>query len=172
MIVECPKCGKKKAIKLTEELRGKRIGFTCTNNGCGEKIKVLIPKAKESHQDRKTVIYTTKRNQNSGSLLLLDDTGHPVGKYSLNVGINIIGRKSTNSRADIALETNDLYISRMHCVITVIEQETGILFLLKDYGSKNHILVNDQLLNEKEEIYLQDGDIIQMGKTNIKLELK
>jgi len=172
MVVECPKCNAKKIIKVTEELRGKKIGFTCKTEGCNEKIKVSIPIAEGESKERKTTILSTKRNYSSACLIHIDESGNEIRKYKLSEGTNLIGRMSQTSKADIPIDTDDRYMSRTHCTVTAAKIASGASFLLKDYQSKNDTFVNEHLLGKTEEIYLQNHDVIQLGKTKFKVQIQ
>jgi len=172
MIVECPKCSTKKIIKITDELRGKKIGFTCKTEGCNEKIRVSIPMNEGESKERKTVILNAQNSASTARLIHIDDNGNELKKYSLSEGTNLIGRKSQSPMANIAIDTADKYMSRTHCTITMAKIDSGSAFLLKDYQSKNDTYVNEHLLGKTEEIYLQNHDVIQMGKTKFKIQIQ
>lgn len=106
--------------------------------------------------------------------------------YALKVGINVIGRKGSKP-ADILIQTQDLYMSQRHCVIEVIPITSGFYsYKIYDVGkidgksSKNGTYINafaqrlkTQLPNNQpffEEVYLKDGDLIQLGRTKIRLK--
>ena len=171
MEVHCPNCNSKKTLRITDELRGKKVSFLCKTKDCGEKITVSIPKSSDLKTERKTVILDTKIGYKNAFVLHVDDAGDVIQSHPLAAGNNIIGRSAQNSMADIAIQTKDKYMSRSHCTISVLSEETGNNYILKDYQSKNDTFVNGQLLQKSEEIYLQNGDIIQMGKTSLKIQI-
>jgi len=171
MVVECPKCNVKKTIKVNEELRGKKISFTCKTENCKEKVIVQIPINPPVDNNRKTVILNTKASYSTASLFHINESGEKIKKYKISNGTNLIGRKSSEKKVDIAIDTDDKFVSRMHCTITTTNTGDKKNFILKDYQSRNDTYINNQLLGKEEEIYLQNHDIIQIGKTKLKLQI-
>lgn len=92
--------------------------------------------------------------------------------FVLDQDYNMVGRKNFGSpqeRPDIEIVTNDKYMSRKHCLI----KNNGYgRFSIEDHGSANGTYVNCQRLECKESVYLNDGDVIQMGRTEIKVSFK
>jgi len=171
MVVQCPKCGSKKKIKVNEELAGKRISFVCKTEGCHEKIMVKIPSVSSSQGSRKTVVLSTGTKNAMASLIHIDEDGNDVKTYKIKKGTNIIGRHSSSPKANIAIEAEDRFMSRTHCTITTASLSNSIHFIIKDYQSKNDTYINGHILGENEEIYLQNDDIIQLGKTKLKIQI-
>lgn len=84
----------------------------------------------------------------------------------LEDGINTIGRKFEGQPPKVSI--NDQYISRNSAVIIVkdtLDRGTTYQFVLKK--TRNPVLVNDRQMKVGESIYLNFGDIIQMGHTKI-----
>ena len=88
--------------------------------------------------------------------------------YTLRNGRNIVGRKATTSSADVQIDTQDRYMSRQHCMITVTALADGSLkAVLKNYQNKNATTVDGLELAEDDEIRLTDGNSITLGRTTI-----
>lgn len=88
--------------------------------------------------------------------------------YLLSEGVNIVGRQSQNSQANVQIATDDRYMSRNHSRFTV-DLSNGIKVTISNYENKNSTFVNDQeLLHDKE---LTDGDEIKMGHTIVTFKL-
>lgn len=88
--------------------------------------------------------------------------------YTLRNGRNIVGRKATTSSADVQIDTQDRYMSRQHCMITVTALADGSLkAVLKNYQNKNATTVDGLELAEDDEIRLNDGNSITLGRTTI-----
>ena len=63
-----------------------------------------------------------------------------------------------------------MYMSRHHCIINVSTlPDNSKKVVLNNYKNKNVTAVNGQQLLEDDVIRLADGNIITMGKTNIKV---
>ena len=100
--------------------------------------------------------------------LVCDDT-----RYQLSDGRNIIGRQAKTSQATVQIPTNDLYMSRQHCVINVTRMPNGsIKAVLSNYQNKNETKINGHTITSGDEIVLQDGNTITMGNTTVTYSIK
>lgn len=92
--------------------------------------------------------------------------------YNLEDGQNIVGRKGTTSKATVQIDTDDRYMSRLHCSIKVTTLPDGTKkVVLSNYQNKNMTLVNGQEIGTGDEIRLTNGDNITMGHTTITFNL-
>lgn len=90
---------------------------------------------------------------------------------------HIIGRKAVSKQARYAIETSDRSIGRNHCKIEIRASTQGLVFLLTTLtsaqGSYRTILKRrkKQLkIYPKDQVYLQDRDIIEIGANNLRLQ--
>ena len=104
--------------------------------------------------------------------LFVHDENTQMQSFDLKIGKNIIGRKSSVD-VDVPIETNDMYMSRRHCIIEVIQNRDGsFAFQLTDYKAVNGTFINgltQKRLRTEDVIVLNDGDTIQLGMTKIVL---
>ena len=106
----------------------------------------------------------------TGWLIVHDETVEPQS-FDLKIGKNSIGRKSSLD-VDIAIATDDMTMSRQHCVIEVSlhERTEKYSFCINDFKSTNGTILNGHIerkLHEHDLIYLSDGDTFQLGMTKI-----
>ena len=88
----------------------------------------------------------------------------------LQEGCNVIGRRSETGTADIKI-SNDQYMSRRHVEIDVIKKPTGgYEHRLVEIGSTNIVMLNNKPINRGDILVLKFGDIITLGKTDIRIE--
>jgi uncharacterized protein YbaR (Trm112 family) len=92
--------------------------------------------------------------------------------YPLEEGRNIVGRKGTTSKATVQIATEDRYMSRQHCSITVTTLPDGTKkAVLSNYQNKNLTSVDGQEIETGDEIRLTNGDRITMGHTTVVFKL-
>jgi len=92
--------------------------------------------------------------------------------YPLIEGQNIVGRKGTTSKATVQIETDDLYMSRQHCSITITTLPDGTKkAVLSNYQNKNKTTIDNQLIETGDAIRLTDGNKITMGQTTVIFKL-
>lgn len=90
-------------------------------------------------------------------------------RYALRNGRNIIGRQGDTSEATVQIATNDMYMSRQHCVITVTQHGDGrVRAKISNYQNKNKTMINDMLLGSMQEMWLPDSCDITMGRTTMR----
>lgn len=90
-------------------------------------------------------------------------------RYALRNGRNIIGRQGDTSEATVQIATNDMYMSRQHCVITVTQHGDGrVRAKISNYQNKNKTMINDTLLGSMQEMWLPDSCDITMGRTTMR----
>ena len=87
----------------------------------------------------------------------------------LKVGSNVIGRRAETGTADIKI-SNDMYMSRRHVQIDVIKKSIGYEHRLVEIGSTNIIELNHNPIKRGDILILKFGDILTLGKTDIRLE--
>ena len=92
--------------------------------------------------------------------------------YPLEEGQNIVGRKGTTSKATVQIATEDRYMSRQHCSITVTTLPDGTKkAVLSNYQNKNLTTVDGQEIETGDEIRLTNGDRVTMGHTTVVFNL-
>ncbi|WP_332369006.1 FHA domain-containing protein [Spirosoma telluris] len=114
--------------------------------------------------------------------LIVKDEQTATQTFVLTMGVNVIGRQSNLSPSTHMIVTNDEFMSRPHCTLTVrIGIQGNIEYLLQDGAaqhdgtwklSRNGTYLNgeEQRLSEFDCLYLSDGDIIQIGVTKLVLK--
>ena len=83
-------------------------------------------------------------------------------------GRNIVGRKAETKKATVEIPTDDLYMSRQHCVINISYGADGTTkATLSNYQNKNRTAVNGRVINGQDKILLSDGNQITLGRTTM-----
>lgn len=176
--VQCPSCGQVLEVHNTHNESIKK--FICP------KCKALL-QAKFSPQqeplDAKTYLGPRRTSADIGIGVTklvtpnVKQNAKPIleyygQQYSLEDGQNIVGRKCTTSKATIQIPTDDPYMSRQHCKITVNVLSNGTKKVgLRNFQNKNRTYIDGQLIEEKDEIFLTDGNKIKMGETIVTFKL-
>ncbi len=90
-------------------------------------------------------------------------------RYNLNIGRNLIGRRSNRDFANIVIDTGaDKTMSREHAIIDVVESpEGGYSFIIANYKNINATYVNSKLLCKYSTIELFNNDVIKMAKVEL-----
>lgn len=122
----------------------------------------------------------TKLNKEAVGWLVVHDEKTHTQTYDLLVGRQVVGRKSTSRPCEIMIDTEDMEMSRNHFIIEVESHQGKYKYSLSDSKSTNKTYVQTKVLSDferavrklgkNEEIYIEDGSIIQAGTTKIILK--
>lgn len=162
--ITCPHCNNKVGIKVNESDLGTRYRTSCPSCASGlllklpTKVKMAKPK-----EENKTVI-EQERHENKKYYLMSDKNKYAeTQKFELNQSYLTFGRMGSSSNSDLELITNDLRISRKHCILR--KYNNGIT--IEDV-SKGGTILNNNKLTQKKEVFLKNGDVLRMGQTFFK----
>ena len=114
--------------------------------------------------------------------LIIHDEFTPTYTFDLRKGVNRIGRESETTDQDVSVRiaTQDQYMSRHHCDIEArwhsVKNVYEYVLSDKEYQrkphSKNGTFVNgSSRLTRRDEVLLDDGDTVQVGRTKLVLKL-
>ncbi|MGE0711815.1 MAG: FHA domain-containing protein [Planctomycetota bacterium] len=79
-------------------------------------------------------------------------------EHRLDEAVTVVGRDSGAS-----LELGDLQISRRHALL--IRARQG--YFVKDLGSKNGVLLNQERVPTRQQAVLRNGDVLSIGRTTL-----
>lgn len=164
----CSDCSFTNKLEFKKNLIGKTVMFKCKNPSCRSSIKFTFPPIESITKSYQTVV--TDYNMTSPSRAMIKWYNLETNKelsFILNEGVNIIGRMSKSKSPNIAIPTSDMSMSRMHCVIIQSSYDAVTSFLLKEYNNKNQLILNGKKLHSGTELYLEVGDRITLGITQI-----
>ena len=114
-----------------------------------------------------TQLVTPAQKNSSNARLVFDDQ-----PYFLEEGQNIVGRKGNTSTATVQIATDDRYMSRQHCSITITTLPDGSKkAVLSNYKNKNLTSVDGQEIETGDAIRLFNGNRITMGHTTVTFKL-
>lgn len=112
--------------------------------------------------------------------LVVHSENAPQQTYDLRTGTQVVGRKSLSRECEIMIETLDNCISRNHFRMTVECHAGKYSYLIEDCNSTNGTFIDTKRLKgyerelkrlaPGEQVYIEDGSIIQAGKTKIVLK--
>lgn len=161
--IQCPHCNIK--LKVDErKLPSGITSFKCPS--CKQGIPVtLLSKGQVKNSEPETQLIQSVKTH-TGKLTVLPDPNTSEQVYPLYEGIILVGRKSGESKAAIAIHTSDRSMSREHIRIEVKKDpKGGYKHYLSDNKSKNHTLYNNNYLDEGEVVVLNNNDEIIIGRT-------
>ena len=90
-------------------------------------------------------------------------------KFQLYEGTTTVGRFDEDTPSDISIRGDETMSRRSIAII--IEEEDGIFdFKLRVLNATNKVKVNDKMIKEGAEVYLEFGDLIMLGNSKFKFD--
>lgn len=101
-----------------------------------------------------------------GSITVIENVFGFKQVLPLREGDNVIGRRCVGTVINVPIETSDMSMDRRHCVINVKRNKQGtLIYTLRDAPSLTGTFLNNEILNDKDRIRIEDGAIVTIGAT-------
>jgi pSer/pThr/pTyr-binding forkhead associated (FHA) protein len=166
MEVRCTACGN--VQEFPAELFGGRKSMDIPCAACGQLINAINPEAEtlQLETTRKTLEHVAEEYSEEGLKLSLP----PDKELSLNVVegpekgtvYRLLKPRITVGRSKADVTIYDRTVSRLHCVVEIIEDRV----VLRDLGSTNGTLVNNQPIVSSN---LESGSTFRIGMHTLQL---
>lgn len=163
--IKCTRCGHSWVVTNPDGLE--KVVVTCPVPSCGHRMRIPF-------LSKDTVIKKVTEPDKGNGYIMFNDRPYPLQ----HEGLNIVGRASDSSDADIQLETNQKYMSRQHFGIELYRLKSGrAKFVISDLRDKQKIsivptLVNGEILDKVDKIVLVHGSTIKIGKVKMTFNIK
>ena len=172
--IKCPVCGA--ILNAKDDPSNVRKSVTCPN--CRERrkfteFKVIVPvdpspvDAGQEPVADETQVVLRRRPESSPGYLLDKATGQC---YPIPAGEHFIGRKTSKSpsKADIAIETTDRGMSRLHLkILCSLAQDGRYHVSVANAENKNPTLVNGERLIDGDVVGIKHGDVLTLCETRL-----
>lgn len=172
--IKCPKCSVLLEVRNSKNEAVKSI--KCPKCGSVLQIRFRVEKEEEKpipvdagideeETSLETVLPTTHFSK---AMFICDGL-----RYELNVGMNVVGRSSSQSTANVQIQCGDIYMSRSHANVNVVKTSSGKLrCIITNGNNKNPIFINGVKLEKDDEVILSHDDEIKMGNTLMRFALE
>lgn len=155
VIVKCPNpnCGLQLSFKAVPNYREKPISCPrCHHSGIVKDfIFIKVPGAAEqSNETQMTTAY-----------IRCIETGE---EYPLKPGATTIGRRAHSASANVTFNDPEMFMSRLHATITIVNTGDSRQFHLRDEKSANGTIIDGQTLPPGSIVKLAPGKEFKMGK--------
>ena len=165
--VRCPKCDNYIQFDETKYESGQSLVFICDN--CKKQFSIRIGKTKLNAANQRTEkVDETEGTQDYGNIIVIENAFAYKQVFPLHEGDNLIGRRCKGTEVDIPVETNDPSMDRRHCIINVKRNKEGkIIYTLRDNDSLTGTFYMNDLLEPRDRIVMNDGDVFTLGATSL-----
>lgn len=172
--VVCPNCRSRLSVQNVPGIQDKMLECPV----CKYKAKVGLYQMGQAGKGGQGASDEATRLPGSFGQQMKSDTGQlrvvPTGQIiELRMGSQVLGRLAQSGTADVQIGSDhyrDAYMSRRHVRIDVLKTARGVEHHLVEIGSKNIIQLNGKDIGRGDEIILNFGDKLTLGKTDLVLE--
>lgn len=162
--VRCPKCENFLTFDETKYTKGQSLVFICEN--CGKQFSIRLGKSKLHKTRKEENIDEEAFKESFGSITVIENVFGFKQVLPLKEGDNMIGRRCVGTIVEVPIETSDMSMDRNHCIINVRKKKDGeIVYTLRDAPSLTGTFLNNEILNDKDRIRIEDGAIVTIGAT-------
>lgn len=159
--IRCPKCDEAILFDETKYEPGRVLVFECPE--CHKQFKIRIPQPKSTEEEK-----SEEEIPVYGHLLVIENAFHFKQEIPLIEGENVIGRMVKGTSANAAFKTVDPSVDTTHCIVTVKPRPDGTArFILRDAPSGTGTFLHNEILGDKDRVFIYDGDIITIGATTM-----
>lgn len=166
--VRCPKCDSYITFDETKYANSDTLIFTCPYCGKQFGIRMGSSKVRPRQDDENPEEEAVKNDKGLGSITVIENDYCYKQILPLKMGDNTIGRYMKGNGITTPIETGDLTMDLLHCVINVSRDKHGrIKYVLRDGPSNHGTFVNGERLGTKERRNIDDGAVFNIGVTTI-----
>lgn len=158
--ISCPKCKAVLKIKKAILKQNKQVVIACP--ACNHQLRLQAKQTKkEIEQNLAQTKVSGLENASSNNVrYVLVQQGDYNQTFDLDQPYLTFGRAAKSSIADLQFDTDDLSISRKHCIFRCYPYGITI-----EDSSKGGTYLNGSLLNLNEETYLKNQDELKIGNS-------
>lgn len=162
--VRCPKCENYLTFDETKYSDGQSLVFVCEQ--CKKQFGIRLGKSKMRVPQKEENPDETAFKESWGSITVIENVFGFKQVLPLGEGDNKIGRRCVGTVVQVPIETSDMSMDRIHCVINVKRNKQGqIVYTLRDAPSLTGTFLNNEILGDKDRVRIEEGAIVTIGAT-------
>lgn len=162
--IRCPKCENYLQFDETKYSEGQSLVFVCEH--CGKQFSIRLGKTKMRAPQKEEKVDEEEFKDSFGSITVIENVFGFKQVLPLQEGNNVIGRRCVGTDINTPIESSDMSMDRRHCIINVKRNKQGkLIYTLSDGPSLTGTFLNNEILNDKDRIRIEDGAIVTIGAT-------
>lgn len=166
--VRCPKCENYLTFDETKYTEGQSLVFVCDQ--CKKQFSIRLGKSKIKATRKEETLNEEEFREAFGNITVIENVFGFKQVLPLHEGENVIGRRCIGTAINVPIETSDMSMDRIHCIIQVKRNKQGeLIYTLRDAPSLTGTFLNNEILGDKDRIRLDDNAIITIGATTFVL---
>lgn len=162
--VRCPKCENYLTFDETKYTEGQSLVFVCDQ--CKKQFSIRLGKSKVKATRKEETVNEEEFREAFGNITVIENVFGFKQVLPLYEGENVIGRRCIGTAINVPIETSDMSMDRIHCIIQVKRNKQGeLVYTLRDAPSLTGTFLNNEILGDKDRVRLDDNAIITIGAT-------
>ena len=160
--VRCPKCDYYITFDETKYRSGSSLIFQCPVCSKQFGIRMGETKLKPRQDDEDPEAEAQASDKGCGAIVVIENDYCYKQVLPLQMGNNTIGRYMKGNNITTPIETGDLNMDLLHCMINVSRNKKG--------PSNHGTFVNGERLPAREKRNLENGSVFNIGVTSVILK--
>ena len=149
--VRCPKCENYLTFDETKYTEGQSLVFVCDQ--CKKQFSIRLGKSKMSATRKEEKINEEEFCEAFGNITVIENVFGFKQVLPLQEGDNVIGRRCIGTVINVPIETSDMSMDRIHCIIQVKRNKQGeLVYTLRDAPSLTGTFLNNEILGDKDRV--------------------
>lgn len=162
--IRCPKCESYLTFDETKYSEGQSLVFVCEQ--CKKQFSIRLGKTKMQVPQKEEKPDEEEFKEAFGNITVIENVFGFKQVLPLQEGDNVIGRRCVGTVVNVPIESSDMSMDRRHCIINVKRNKQGaLIYTLRDAPSLTGTFLNNEILNDKDRIRIEDGAIVTIGAT-------
>ena len=160
--VRCPKCENYLTFDETKYSEGQSLVFICDQ--CKKQFSIRLGKTPTKLPRKEEKMSENDFVESFGNITVIENVFGFKQVLPLQEGDNTIGRRCVGTNINTPIETSDMSMDRIHCIINVKRNKQGqLIYTLRDAPSLTGTFLNNEILGDKDRIRIEDGAIVTIG---------
>lgn len=162
--IRCPKCENYLTFDETKYTEGQSLVFVCDH--CKKQFSIRLGKTKMKATQKEEKVNEEEFREAFGNITVIENVFGFKQVLPLQEGDNVIGRRCVGTVINVPIETSDMSMDRIHCIINVKRNKQGqLIYTLRDAPSLTGTFLNNEILGDKDRVRLDNDAIITIGAT-------
>ena len=162
--IRCPKCENYLTFDETKYTEGQSLVFVCDH--CKKQFSIRLGKTKMKATQKEEKVNEEEFREAYGNITVIENVFGFKQVLPLQEGDNVIGRRCVGAVINVPIETSDMSMDRIHCIINVKRNKQGqLIYTLRDAPSLTGTFLNNEILGDKDRVRLDNDAIVTIGAT-------
>lgn len=166
--VRCPRCDSYITFDETKYQDKATLIFACPYCGKQFGVRLGTAKVRPRQDDERPEDEARENSEGLGYITVIENRYCYKQVLPLHMGDNTIGRYMRGNNITTPIETGDLTMDLLHCIINVSRTKRGeVKYVLRDGPSNHGTFLNGGRISPRERIQIGNGSVFNIGVTTV-----